>query len=100
MDSYSKIKLKRCELMENTHTLKILPEYFEAVISGNKTFEIRKNDRNFMVNEIVILKEFNNGSYTGRFVEAQISYITNFEQKENIVVFGINVYKHQLNYQY
>lgn len=29
------------------HELKILPEYFEAVVSGNKRFEIRKNDRNY-----------------------------------------------------
>lgn len=29
------------------HELKILPEYFEAVVSGDKRFEIRKNDRNY-----------------------------------------------------
>ena len=29
------------------HELKILPEYFNAVISGEKTFEICKNDRPF-----------------------------------------------------
>ncbi|EGO5031448.1 MULTISPECIES: DUF3850 domain-containing protein [Bacteria] len=36
------------------HELKILPEYFEAVVSGNKRFEIRKNDRNYKNGNIVI----------------------------------------------
>ena len=33
------------------HELKIYPEYFKAVISGEKTFEIRKNDRPFATRE-------------------------------------------------
>ena len=36
--------------------LKILPEYFEAVKSGKKTFELRKNDRDFCVGDILILR--------------------------------------------
>lgn len=37
------------------HELKILPEYFEAVTSGRKQFEIRKNDRDFKVGDQLIL---------------------------------------------
>ena len=37
------------------HTLKILPEYFDAVRRGDKNFELRKDDRNFQVGDIVIL---------------------------------------------
>ena len=33
------------------HELKCWPEYFEAVISGAKTFEVRKNDRDFAVRD-------------------------------------------------
>lgn len=84
--------------MRNKHNLKILPEYFEAVINDEKTFEIRKNDRNFIVGDIAVLKEFENGSYTGRFVEAEITYLTDFEQKENFVVFSIDIYEYQLEY--
>jgi len=29
------------------HELKIAPIYFEAVISGKKAFEVRKDDRNY-----------------------------------------------------
>jgi ASC-1-like (ASCH) protein len=43
------------------HELKILPEYFEAVRSGEKRFELRKNDRNFKVGDWVGLREFNGG---------------------------------------
>ncbi len=41
-----------------THHLKILPEYFQAVINGEKPFEIRYNDRNFQENDRVILEEY------------------------------------------
>lgn len=73
-----------------THELKILPEYFEAVLNGNKTFELRKDDRGFKVGDTLILKEFKPGiydssgpekvtikecGYTGREVEKKITYI-------------------------
>ena len=48
------------------HELKILPQYFKEVISGSKTFEIRKNDRNFCIGDRLVLKEWENGQYTGR----------------------------------
>jgi len=37
-----------------THTLKIKQEYFERIISGQKTFEIRKNDRDYQVGDAVV----------------------------------------------
>lgn len=65
-----------------THELKILPEYYEAVATYKKNFEIRKNDRNFHVGDKLILKEwrpnddqFVDACYTGREVERWVSYI-------------------------
>ena len=74
-----------------THELKILPEYFVAVKGGRKTFEIRKNDRNFEVGDNLILKEIdkNSGEYTGREVSRRITYITDYAQKENYIVMAI-----------
>lgn len=71
--------------------LKILPEFFEAVCTGKKSFEIRKNDRNFQVGDKLLLQEFipETQEYTGRVVERRITYITDFEQKENYVVMAI-----------
>ncbi len=58
------------------HELKIYPQYFDKVISGEKTFEIRKNDRNFHVNDYIALNEFSpDRGYTGRSAMFRISYI-------------------------
>ena len=75
------------------HSLKILPEYFEQVISGNKTFEIRRNDRDFCVGDTLFLCEWKNDShgYTGRITIRKISYITDYAQKENYVVLGMKL---------
>lgn len=71
------------------HQLKILPEYYQAVVSEDKTFEIRKNDRDFKVGDLLMLEEWNNGKYTGGICYVKVSYICDYEQKENIVVLGI-----------
>lgn len=33
--------------MSKTHDLKIYPRYFDEIVSGKKTWELRKNDRGF-----------------------------------------------------
>ncbi|KZN99379.1 DUF3850 domain-containing protein [Pseudobacillus badius] len=77
-----------------THDLKIWPEYFQEVQKGNKNFEIRKKDRNFKVGDTIFLWEFDPSKkrLTGEFLEATITFITDFEQKENYVVFGIKLF--------
>jgi hypothetical protein len=74
-----------------THDIKILPEYFEPVLEGIKTFEIRKNDRNYQIGDQVNLHEYSTKTqaYTGRVAHRTISYITDFMQKPGFVVFGI-----------
>lgn len=57
------------------HELKIAPEYFEKVLSKEKTFEFRYNDRNYQVGDILNLKEYENGTYTGRETNVEITYI-------------------------
>ncbi|MEN3759372.1 ASCH/PUA domain-containing protein [Aeromonas veronii] len=71
------------------HELKIKPEYFAAVVSGDKTFEIRNNaDRNFQVGDTLLLWEWDEG-FTSQTVERTVSYITDFEQKPGYVVLGL-----------
>ena len=57
------------------HDLKILPKYFEQVVSGKKTFELRKNDRDFRVNDMFVLREWDGEKYTGRKFIQSISYV-------------------------
>lgn len=69
------------------HELKILPQYFVDVKSGKRTFELRKNDRDFEVGDILMLKEFNPNkqyetmeggvlsNFSGEKILRQISYI-------------------------
>lgn len=63
--------------MPTTHELKIWPEYYEAVVSGIKTFEIRRNDRGFKVGDTLHLREWNPETrhYTGRTVSVKVTYI-------------------------
>lgn len=74
------------------HQLKILPQYFEAVLSGNKTFEIRKNDRNFQVGDQIELNEYTaENGYTGKSTKCDISYVMTDTEfvKEGFAVLGI-----------
>ncbi|HDL7822522.1 TPA: DUF3850 domain-containing protein [Yersinia enterocolitica] len=61
-----------------THQLKILPEYFQAVIDGRKKAELRTNDRDFKVGDYLLLVEWDGGTdeYTGRKIGVEISDIT------------------------
>lgn len=61
------------------HELKILPYYFSAVISGEKTFEVRKNDRPFHKGDLLALNEYDdkNKMYTGNSCLVYVDYILN-----------------------
>lgn len=74
------------------HELKIRPDFFKSVLSGVKPFEIRRNDRNFKVGDLVALNEFSDQSgYTGESALFEITYVmTNTEYvKEGFAVLGI-----------
>jgi hypothetical protein len=52
---------------------------FQAILDGEKTFEIRKADRHFVVGHILRLREWDGGDwgeeYTGRECRKRVSYI-------------------------
>lgn len=60
----------------SVHDLKVLPEYFEGVISGRKKFELRENDRDYRVGDRFVLREWEPcGGFTGRHYAGLISYV-------------------------
>lgn len=64
-----------------THELKTWPSFFEAVFNGSKTFECRKNDRDFAPGDSLILREFlptdhhSGGDYTGREMKKTVGFV-------------------------
>ena len=72
------------------HYLKIKAEYANAKLKGDKPFEIRLNDRDFHVGDVIrytcIDSPIVDEKISGKLY--YITYITNFEQKDGYVVFG------------
>ncbi len=87
--------------MSKEHELKIRPEYFKAAKAGDKTCEVRKNDRGFKVGDTLRLREYQpckfcdgsgtrwvamdiladcecgkpHGSYTGDLIRVKVTHV-------------------------
>lgn len=75
------------------HELKTLPKYFDSVMVRKKNFEVRKNDRNFRVGDILALNEWTSDKgYTGRSIVVAVEYILSDSEyvKEGYVIMGIS----------
>lgn len=65
------------------HEIKCRNEYFEEVILGNKNCSVRKNDRDYMVGDVLAVNEITidhdaakpGNIYTGRCCLVKITYI-------------------------
>lgn len=75
-----------------THEIKILSQFYNEVESQRKTFEIRKDDRDYQIGDSIILREFD-GYYTGRKCKRKITYILRDAKecglKEGYCILGI-----------
>lgn len=59
-----------------THFIKTERPYFNAIRSGKKKFELRKNDRDYQLNDTLMLSEVIDGQNTGRiYGPISIDYI-------------------------
>lgn len=62
--------------MCRTHDLKTIQPYFDALKTGQKRFEIRKNDRDFQVGDYLHLQEYDTEKgYTGKDLFFKVSFI-------------------------
>lgn len=59
------------------HEIKAWPKYFFQMVMEHKKFELRKNDRNYKVGDILYIREWNpdNQQYTGNALHAVIKYV-------------------------
>jgi hypothetical protein len=59
-----------------THDLKTLSRYYDRVVSGDKSFELRKNDRDFQVgDELHLIEIDDDGEETGAHTVVKVAYI-------------------------
>lgn len=80
---------------------KTWPEYFEKILSGSKTFELRTTDFDIQEDDTLILQEWNpeTKDYTGREIEKKAGFIfkskidelEKFWPKEEIEEYGLQV---------
>lgn len=71
------------------HNLKIQSDYASAKLNGIKPFEIRQNDRDFKVGDLVRYNCIDDVNLNNKIRDKiyQIVYITSYEQKNGYVVF-------------
>lgn len=60
-----------------THELKAWPEFFEPLRVGEKTCELRYDDRGYQVGDVLMLREWepNTQSYTGRACRRRVAHV-------------------------
>lgn len=66
------------------HQIKLEAAFFDDVASGRKSFELRKNDRNYKEGDVLEMEEVKGGAKTGRKCSKRIVYMMeNFEGLED-----------------
>lgn len=58
------------------HELKTTSPYFQAILDGLKTFDVRYNDRDFQIGDYLLLVETNDkGRLLGRQLTVRVKYM-------------------------
>jgi len=68
------------------HELKTWIDYFELIRNGKKSFELRKNDRGFLVGHELLLREYDKDKkvYTGRKLRRRVTFVLQGEEVEDL----------------
>lgn len=61
--------------MPRIHEIKCLPKYFKETERGLKNFELRLNDRDYRVGDLLAMNEYDGKAYTGRSMLLRVDYI-------------------------
>lgn len=80
------------------HEKKTWPEYFQKVLDGKKTYELRLADWECNEGDILVLREWDpeTKEYTGRIIEKEVTYVgrtknMTFWKKEDVEKYGYQV---------
>lgn len=57
------------------HQIRLASMHFDDVVSGKKSFELRKNDRGYKEGDFLEMMEFKDGKNTGRTVRVLVTYL-------------------------
>lgn len=75
-DTLGYAHLPTCQRQTTEHDLKVWPEFWPALESGEKTFEIRYNDREFRVGDTLLFREWSMVTgYSGRELRKRVTYL-------------------------
>lgn len=77
-----------------THYLKCWEMYFDPIAEGRKTFEIRKNDRDYQTGDVLVLRCCENEpphvlTNPERVLAFRVSYVTSFGMMKGWVCMGL-----------
>ena len=63
--------------MRALHYLKTWPCSFDPIEAGTKTFEYRRNDRGFLIGDVLVLQRYDphTQGYTGEVIRRIVTYI-------------------------
>ena len=77
---------------------KVWPEYYQKILDGDKTFELRLADFECQPGDILVLKEWepDTQQYTGRVLEKMVTYVSKtrdvkFWPKEEVEKYGFQI---------
>ena len=77
---------------------KVWPEYFQKILDGKKTYELRLADWECNEGDILVLQEWDpeTKEYTGREIEKEVTYVgktknMNFWPKEDVEKYGYQI---------
>jgi hypothetical protein len=80
------------------HEKKTWPEYFQKILDGDKTFELRLADWDCKEGDVLLLREWNpkTKEYTGRTLEKKVTYALKTKDialwpKEDVEKYGYQI---------
>jgi len=80
------------------HEKKVWPEYFQKILDGKKTYELRLADWECKEGDILVLQEWDpkTKKFTGRTIEKEVTYVgktknMTFWPKEDVEKYGYQI---------